>query len=139
MAGGCRAGQDNAGRTVKQEFGAGIPLLAGQGCHGHLLAGVTSVAMRSGTFKICCCSSAQDFQPLWCGEAKGASLHILSVPSDGNRWGTVSTGRVCSEQRGCLSPAQAVVPNRLSNEPGIGGEREEEKGTLLGAHSFTRW
>ena len=35
------------------------------------------------------------------------------------------------EQNGCFTPAHAVLPNRLSSEPGTGGEMEA-MGTLLG-------
>lgn len=42
------------------------------------------------------------------------------------------------KQRGCLNPAQAVLPNRVSNEPGIGEEMEEEMWvyTCWGAHPW---
>lgn len=70
---------------MKQAFGAGIPLLAGRTATGTILACVTSVATRSEAFKICCCSSAQDFQPLG-REVKGASSHILSVSAQQSSW-----------------------------------------------------
>lgn len=45
----------------------------GQMRQGSCLTCMTSVATRSGSFGIFCCSSDLDFQPLWQGEVDGAS------------------------------------------------------------------
>lgn len=86
-------------------------------------------------FHLCLETALRSLGPPPSQEAAGLKLLL----SDGNCWGTISTGQVFGEQRRCFSPAQVVLLNRLSNEPGIEGEREE-KGALLGAHSSAqRW